>query len=1036
MNLISLSIKRPSFIIVIFTIITLSGLLSVSLLPYELLPKFSPGNIVITAVYPGAAPMEVETSITKPIEDIISGVKNVDKMWANSFENFCLIRLELAQGVDVDEIENIIQKKITTNLNQFPEEMEPPSVGKFDFDDLPIIKLALYAELEATAFFEIIKNNIQPALARLDGVAQVRILGGQEREIQVNLLNKKLEAFHISIGQVLEAIGRANVELPAGKIKSLDGQVLVRLSGKLTSLEQLRNTKVTTMPDGTIILLKDIADILDTTKERKVLARANGQDAIGLYVTKQSDANAVDVALKIKEAIVRLEKDYESQNLQIELLHDTSVFTIQAADGVFNDLLLAVLLVAMVMFIFLQSVRNALIIMIAVPLSLVGTLGVMYALGFTFNLLTLLGLTLAVGTLVDDAIVVIENIYRHLEMGKSRVRAAYDGTRELGLTLVALTLTLVVVFIPLTLAGGLVSQLLTQFSVTVVVAVLFSLLVACTVVPWLASRFAKVETFDDNPVLKHLVIFFENSLNYLSNLFPTFLAWTLNNKIITYLVTGTMLAASIALVPLGYVGIDFLEAGDRGEFLLQLELPKDATLEQTNQIAKKAELIVKERPEVVSIFTTIGTTNESQAGQSTIHLAELNIELIEKNSRDLSTNIIARQIKNEIESKLIGAKVKPVSINLLGIADRAPVEVYVMGTRPDTLVAFAEKVRDEIAKVQGVVELETSMEGGNPELDIQLDRVKMQSLGLSTAQVAFILRTALTGNTDNQFRDQNSDYDINIRLDAFDRKNKEDLLNLSFLNPKGQRIYLYEFAEIGEKESPSVRNRTSRTPSIFVKGQIVGRPFGDANNEIVERVDQLRLPPDTEILYWGSHKQSSQGFEALIFAGIASILLLYLIMVALYDSFVYPFIILFTIPLAIIGAFLALGLTMEVISLFSITGMMMLVGLVAKNAILVVDFAVELRAKGAELKESLMEATRLRFRPILMTNISMVIGLIPVAIASGAGAEWKNGLAWALIGGLLSSMFLSLIVVPVIYYSMERTLQKLGIDQKKKIEEI
>ncbi len=1033
MQITKLSITRPSLIIVIFTVLTLAGLGGARLLRYELLPKFSPPRITISAVYPGASPIEVENAVTKPLEDIASGVENIKNIESSSFENFSLIRIEADADADVDEIVNIIQKKVTARLADFPDEMQPPNVGKFDFDDLPIIKLGLYADLPPAEFFDLVKTNIIPTLARLDGVAQIRLLGGQEREIKVNLFRQKMEEYRVSIAQVLEAIGRANVEVPAGKLQDDKGQVLVRLSGKVTSLDDLRAVKVSTMPDGTELFLGDVAEVIDGVKAPEILARANGQDAIGIYLQKQSDANAVEVSALVKEAIVRMEKDFSNQNLNIETLQDTSEFTLEAAKGVFQDLLLAIILVAMVMFIFLQSIRNSLIIMFVVPLSLVATLGVMYLLGFTFNLMSLLGLTLAVGTLVDDAIVVIENIYRHLEMGKSRVQAAYDGTKELGLTLVATTLTLVVVFVPITFAGGLVSDLLTQFAMTVAVSVLFSTLVAFTVVPLLASRFARIEDFKDNPMLKWLTKVFNQLVNFLAKEVAALLQVALSFRWVTLLIALLLFAGTVALIPAGYLSVDFLEAGDRGEFLVQIELPKDATLRQTNQLAHQAELILKERPEITSIFTTVGTSAASAQGRNTPYLAELNVKLIDKNLREFSTPIIARQVKVTMESQMIGAKIKPVSINILGLADRAPVDVKIIGPDKEAIADFSEQVYDEIDQVSGVVELETPLQGGSPEIVINLNRQRLEALGLSIGQVGYLLRTALTGNTDFKFSDQGKDYDINIRLDAYDRKNLEDLLSLGFLNAKGQRIYLYQFAQLEESVSPTVLERFSRSPAIAVKGQIVGRPFGDANDEIVERVSQLELPPSTEVQYEGSQKQQIEGFGALIFAGIASILLLYFTMVVLYDSFAYPFVVLFTIPLAVIGAFLALGLSMEVISLFSITGLLMLVGLVAKNAILVVDFTVHLRNEGVELRKALIRATGLRFRPVLMTNISMIIGLIPIAIATGAGAEWKNGLGWALIGGLTSSMFLSLIVVPVVYFMVEKFLQLVGWDKKKEI---
>jgi len=1034
MKLISLSIKRPSLVIVVFTIMAIAGIFASRLMSYELLPNFNVPVVTIIAVYPGASPIEVETAVVKKVENIIAGVSGIKTLFAISYENYCVFKVELEDDADADLVENSIQKKITQNLEKFPKEMRPPNIGKFAFDDLPVMKLALYSSLPPVEFNELVENNIEPALARLDGVAQINSLGGVEREIQVNLIRKKLENYTVSIYQVLEAIQKANVELPAGKMKGDETQILVRFAGKITTVKQLQKVVVSNLPDGTVVKLEDIADIVDTNKDIEILVRANGKEALGLTINKQSDANAVDMSAGIRAVLTDLENQYAEQNLKIDIIQDTSQFTLEAANGVFDDLILAIILVAMVMFVFLKSIRNSLIIMLVVPLSLVATLSIMYMLGYTYNLMSLLGLTLAVGTLVDDAIVVIENVYRHLEMGKNRIQAAYDATKELGLTLVATTLTLVMVFIPITLVGGLVTSLLTQFAMTIAIAVLFSTVVAFTVVPLLSSRVAKIESFDSNPVLKFIILIFDRMIQGISDGVTFLLSWALSHKFITLLLTGGMLTFAVWLVPAGFIGIDFLAAGDRGEFLINLELPKEATLKETNYVAHQAEMIVKNRPEVESVFTTVGIAGNNRDARNTAYLAELNIILNDKNLRDLPTDLIARQVKNELERNIIGAKIKPVSINILGFADRAPIQVLILGPDFDSLKVFANDLKAGLSDIEGVVELETSFEGGSREVNIEINREKIDNLGISTAQVAIILRTALTGNIDNKFRDNQTDYDINIRLDANDRKNLEDLMELSFLTPKGERIYLYQFAEIKEKEGAAELYRVNRTPTVVVEAQIVGRPFGDVSTEMVAEVDKLTLPEGAEIIYEGAQKREVQGFGNMKYAGIASILLLYFIMVALYDSFAYPFVVLITIPLAVIGAFLALGLSGDVISLFSITGMMMLIGLVAKNAILVVDFTVELQKRGMELREALVEATRLRLRPVLMTNISMIIGLIPIGIATGAGAEWKNGLAWALIGGLTSSMFLSLVVVPVFYFLMASFLKWTGLDKKKEIE--
>ncbi|MBD8489643.1 efflux RND transporter permease subunit [Echinicola sp. CAU 1574] len=1033
MQITKISIKRSTIVVVLFTILTLLGIFSYTQMSYELLPKFSPNVVTVSTVYPGAAPTEVENSVTRKLEDALASLEGIDVMKSTSLESFSIITIELDDDVDVDIILQDAQRKIDAVIGDLPEDVDPPSLGKFSLDDMPIMQMGAYSNLTATEFYDLMDQRIQPMISQIDGVAQVNLLGGAEREIKVNLDQNKLNTYGISPLQVNQAIAQANLDFPTGKLKSDEEQILIRLAGKFSSVNEIGEL-IITYAEGSAIKIKDVAEVVDSSKDEEILSRLNGNSAIGISIQKQSDANAVDVAERVDVALAQLEKTYQNSDLRFEISQDSSEFTLEAADAVIHDLIIAVVLVAVIMLLFLHSFRNAIIVMIAVPASIIATFTVMYLAGFTLNLMSLLALSLVVGILVDDAIVVIENIYRHLEKGKSAVQASYDGIREIGGTVTSITLVIVVVFVPLSLTGGLISGILTQFSITVAVATLMSLLVAFTLIPLLTSRFTKLEHINPKSVFGRIINGFEGFLDSFIDWLTGILKWAFNHKIITLVVTFVLFISSFMLVSNGFIGSEFVSEGDKGEFIIRLELPKSATLEETNFTTREAENFLQKNPLVTSVFTTVGQTTGSMSGsQSTPYASEITVKMVDAEKRHVSAPEFAKEMEIALEENIIGAEFTAVPISITGTANDAPIQIVLSGPDLDTLKSFSDRVLTEVEKVPGTRKVQTSLEDGNPEIRVEVDRTKMADLGLDMAMVGGTMQVAFNGNTDTKYRDGEYEYDINIRMDEFDRKSVSDIENLAFVNNKGQTVLLKQFANATPSEGPSELNRQDRISSVTVQSQVSGRTTGVVGAEIQEKIAQLNLPKEVSISYEGDMKMQEEGFGSLGVALLASILLIYLIMVALYDNYIYPLVVMFSLPLAIIGALLALALSSSSLSIFSILGLIMLMGLVAKNAIMLVDFTNQLKDAGLEVKAALVKAVEIRFRPILMTTLAMVFGMLPIALASGAGAEWKNGLAWALIGGLISSMFLTMVVVPVIYYIFDRIMAKLGKDKKKEI---
>ncbi len=1032
MKLAEVSIKRPSIIIVLFTILTLGGIFSYSQLGYELVPKFETNVITIQTIYPGAAPSEVENSVTKKIEDAVSSLENVKKIESKSFESVSVVMITLNSNADVNFLLTDAQRKINAVVKDLPDDAETPSLNKFSLDDIPIIKLSATSNLSEKELYDLLDQKIQPVFARVDGVAKVDMIGGEAREIQVSVNPEKLQGYGLSIGQIEQIIAMSNMDFPTGNVKTRDNQTTIRLSGKFKSLNELRELPVMT-PAGILIRLRDVADVQDGIEDPEKISRINQKNTILLQVYKQSDANAVAVSEKVKRAIQTIEKDYKAQGLGIEIASDNSDYTLKAANNVIFDLVLAIVLVGAIMLLFLHSIRNAAFTMVAIPLSLIATFIGLMLMGYTLNLMSLLALSLVVGILVDDAIVVIENIHRHMEMGKNKVRAAYDGAREIGFTVTAITLVIVVVFLPISLSTGLVANILRQFTVTVMIATLLSLLVSFTVVPWLYSRFGKLEHINSSSLFGRFLNAFESSLDRLTSGIGSILKWSLRskiNKLVTLGISVVMFFASLMLVGKGYIGSDFFPGNDKGEFYLQIEMNKDASIEQTNFMTQKAEAYLSQKQEVDRMITTVGQASDGMMSTSgTKYKSEIHIFVNKEHTKLEPTKVFSAKLKREMEGVLVGAKVKTVNIGIMG-AENAPLKLTIIGSTQEDAMEFANQAANLLRNIPGSSQVKLTSEDGNPEINVKVDRDKMNSLGLNVASVGMAMRTAFSGNTDTKFRAGDKEYDINIRYDEIGRASINDVKDLKFINSHGQVIKLEQFADVSFGSGPTLLERRDKSPSVSVEAQVVGKPAGTIAQEWEAEFTKLNFKPGVSYKWGGNMENQSEGFGSLGIALLASILLVYLVMVALYDNFVTPFVVLFSIPLSFIGALLFLALFNQTLNIFTILGIIMLIGLVAKNAIMLVDFANHRKAEGYSTYEALVSANHARFRPILMTTIAMVIGMVPIAIAQGDGADMNRGLAIVIIGGLLSSLFLTLVIVPVVYSIFDSLGKRFGKGKK------
>jgi hydrophobe/amphiphile efflux-1 (HAE1) family protein len=1027
MSITGLAIKRPILFIVFFLILGGLSIISYQNLKYELLPNLATPTITVITAYPGASPEDVENSVTKKIEDAVAGVSKSKKVNSISADNLSVVSIEFMADANPDQAMQEVQRSVNGTLANFPEGVKAPVLEKFNVNDLPVLKLAVTASVSPTELYDLVNNRLKPRLAQVKGVGKVKILGGTPKEIKVLAKQDKLISNGISITDVYETIRKANADYPVGTIKDNDAQFGVKLGGKLTDTNQVSNLKIKNYPDGSSLSVRDVAAVQISHKDEEISSRLNGQSSIALFINKQSGANAAEVTKVVREELQKIEQEYVGKKIKFNVAQDSSEFTLEAAHQVYDDLGIAILLVALVMLVFLHSIRNSLIILVSIPASLFSAFIMMYALDYSLNLMTLLAMSLVIGVLVDDSIVVLENIYHHLEKGKDKRDAALDGRNEIGFAALSITLVDVVVFLPMALVPGLVGSLIKEFSLVIVVSTLSSLIVSFTLTPMIASRFAKLEQLSNKTIFGRASLWFEARMHALTDGYGQLLKWGLNHKIVIGLVAITILGGSLTLLTSNTVGTEFLPAADKGELSLFVDLQPGTKLNETDSTVRVIENKLKTIPEITKVFSNTGYQNDGFNEKYSSNLATINISLIPATERKKSLSQLSRDLK-ALSMEVTGVKSRVSPIGLFG-ANEAPVQLLITGTSRDSVNTAASIIVDKVRRVNGLVSPRLSSELGKPEMKLVADRDQMAKLGLNTEAVGDALRMAVYGNDQLKFRDQDKETDTRIQLDAGDRDKTDQLMKLTFINADNQLVYLSQFAKVIPQSGPSALERRNKQPSITLLAQVSGRPVGDVGEDIKKEVAKLGLGKDVKVLYEGDLELQDDSFTNLGLALLVSFALIYLIMVTLYNNWLFPFVILFSIPLAISGALLALALTARSMNVFSIFGLIMMMGLVVKNGILLVDKTNDLLKDDTDtskVNEALIEAGKARFRPILMTTLAMVIGMLPLALANGASSAFSSGLAWVLIGGLSSSMFLTLVVVPVVYNTMTRLKTRLG----------
>ena len=1019
MRLTELAIKRPAFITMVFVALAVLGIYSYNHMGVDLLPKTDWPIVSVITVYPGAGPREVENDVTKPIEDALSSLNNVDNTRSYSLENVSVVTVQFSFSTDVNTAANDVQRNVDAVRSKLPSEVEAPTVQKADLNSFPILRISAQSSMDPVALYQFIKDNIKPALEQIHGVATVDLVGGRQREIRVEVDNSRLRAYNISLMQVAQALASDNIDFPAGTIAGQTHEYTVRLSGKFQSLDQLRNMIVASTPEG-VVHLGDIADVKDSyKKEDQTFSSINGVPAIGLIIQKTSDANSVEVSDAVRKELNSLERDYANRDLKFTIAQDITQFTRNSINEVRRDLGLAILMVAITLFLFLHSVRNSLIILLSIPTSLISTFIFMNVMGFTINLVSTMGLALVIGILVDDSVVVLENIHRHMELGEDKKTAAINGRSEIGFAAIAITLVDVVVFLPIAMVGGLVGKIFREFGLTIVISTLISLFVSFTLTPMLASKWSKLTHYSRDSFVGRFVLWFEDFQKRLDAGYKKLLSWALANKKSVLVISAASLFIGLLPLPLHLIGTEFMTQPDRGEFALNIEMPVGTSIDKTNGTIGQIENQLNKDPNIERYFTVVGMSEAAFRKSTEANIGQIQIKLVPAWKRKQTTEQEMRHVKS-IAEDFPGVTATSSVVGMFGTANMSPLQVEIQGENLSEVVAASKKVANVMSRTDGVTDVKSSWQTAQPELDVVVDRERAASFGLTLGDVAAVLQTAIQGAVVTKYSDNGTDYDIRLQLAKQDRDRASEIKNLTLMTRTGKQVYLGQIANVVRGKGPVEIERKDRERLVTILANLTGsRSLGDVTRDIKTGIAAQNIPSGIKVFFGGDNENMSDMFRDMMIALGLAVLFIYMIMVSLFESYAHPFTIMFSLPVALVGGMLALFITGQTLNTFSMIGIIMSMGLVTKNGILLVDYTNTLRARGHNIVDALLEAGPTRLRPIVMTTATMVFGMLPLALGLGAGSEIRQSMAIVVIGALISSTLLTLILVPVMYTYVE-----------------
>ena len=1032
MWLTSSSIRRPVFIVMFWLALIVMGLRSRMDMKVELNPKIDLPYVTIMTTYPGAGPEEIETLVTKPLEEAIGAVNNIKNVTSVSQDSLSIVTAEFYVGTDLDSATSDIREKVDSTLRQLPQDADHPTISKLDIGSMPVMMIGLSSHLPLAQLKRIADDVVKDRLGKVPGVAAITLTGGETREIRVALDRGRLESLGLTVSDVARAVSAQNLNLPSGDIDEGKQQFSVRTLGEFQTVDEVRDLRLQFSDgqgppgEGVVVKLSELGRVLDTVAKPAEITRVQRKPSIGVLVQKSADANTVDVCNSVKRELSGLKQEYGDE-LEFVTSQDDSKQVKAALEDVNMSLILGVILVVLTIYLFLHNIRGTFIVGIAIPACLVATFLPMKALGFTMNQMTMLALSLVVGILVDDSIVVIENIFRHLHLGEGPRDAALNGRTEIGLAALAITMTDVVVFVPIAFMGGIVGQFFRQFGITVAVATLFSLLCAFTLTPMLASRwFRRGEQTEPTGGFGRA---FDRFYRWLDDRYRGVLRLALRRRFFTLLLgLGALVGTLMVFGP--RLGFEFFPSSDEGKLGVTVEMPQGTTLRETNKLLGQVEEIVFAVPEVENVFTNVGriTGGFRGVGEQGPGYGQVSLKLVDKvqlkervrhpldkweGRRHRSDQEVARELRQKVAA-IPGADLK-VSISSGFGGTEAPVQIELRSNDMAQMLRTANAIKGLLAKTEGIRDPDISWRTGKPEVQVRVDREKAAAFDFSVAKIAMVLRDSFEGNTDTKFREAGEEYDIRVQLEEADRNDVREVENLVIGMRNHQPVRLRELAQVSLSRGPNKIDRKNRQRQVTVLANLEeGYPLGNMQQQIQPELDKTPMPGI--LLHWGGRAEvSAESNRYLLAALLLSVLLVYMLMAALFESFLNPFIIMFSLPMALVGAIAALAITGKTLSIIAMIGIIMLMGLVTKNAILLLDYTNTLRARGVPRNDAILEAGPVRLRPVLMTTTAMILGMLPIAIGLGEASETRAPMAICVIGGMIVSTLLTLVLIPVTY---------------------
>ncbi len=1022
MNLIKLSVRRPVLVAMFMSALVGLGIFCYLQLPMELFPDVEFPVVTVVTRYEGAGPEEIEQLITKELEEEISTVEGIKHLNSISQQGLSLVMAEFYLETDVDVAAADVRAKVDLVRERLPEDAEDPVTQKFDFNAQPMMILSVSAPRSLREVFFIADERIKDRLATVPEVASVNLVGGQEREIHVLASQQRLRAYGLSITDVLAAVANANLETPGGHIRQNSREYNIRLRGKFTSLEEIRDLRIPARQNQSIYL-RDIAEVRDTYKEMRDMVRADGQACVGMTIQKRAGGNIVAIHEAILEKIEEL-RSVLPPDFRITVQDEQAPWITSAVENVRDDMISGIILASIVLLIFLHSFRNVLIISLAIPISVLATFIIMFLGGFTLNMMSLMGLAMTTGLLVDNVILGLENMTRYLHLDYSPEEAAEKGSTEIALAVASTTLANVVVFVPIAFMGGIIGQFFKDLGLTATISSVVSFFISFTLAPMMAAKLltkANTTPKGTGPADRFAKAF-DRQFDGLKNAYGHALHWVLHHRIITLGIVGILFIGSLKVA--GYIGGEFITNMDQGKFILTVEMPTGTRLEETDRAVQKLETLLRNPenlPELVGTYASVGSIAGEWVGGSSqaVNIAQINVTLTDKSQRSQSTEKIMNRLRPVIaQANLPGARIKLLESGGGGGAEAA-IMMDITSDNMDHLKAFAEEAVAIISNeelVPGAVDIDTNFRQGQPEIRIIPDREKCRDAQVDTRFLSQVVAATFEGLLISEYREGAYNYDIRVKADENSRRQLTDIADLSIMNSLGKRLPLPEIAAIEYTTGPSQLFRKDRLNQITVSCDNSSRSPAEIVRDIEKNMAPLLAKyPDCRIFFAGSIEMMEESFGRLFVALVMAVCLTYMVLASLLESFLQPLIIMFAVPLSLIGVFVGLFLTGGTFSIFSIMSLVILVGMVINNSIIVIDYINILRREGNLRLDAIVEAGTVRLRPIIMANLTSIVSLLPLALGLGWGGEMRAPMAMVQIGGLVVGGWLGLLIVPVVY---------------------